>query len=110
MHCFCCGGEISDARKVKIRRMRDFGPWIGGPEAAAYMSYVEESTYRWGVVCHDCYYTLDNESGGATIAEQFFTIAGSSRGDKARTLTEAQYRKWQRREAAKLGVDLEDEH
>jgi hypothetical protein len=35
MHCFCCEGEMSDARKIKIRRLRDFGP-LGAPDSASY--------------------------------------------------------------------------
>jgi hypothetical protein len=109
MNCFCCGGEMPDARKVKIRRWRDLDPAVIKPGSAAYMSYTEEMTFRWAVVCAGCYSTLDNAYGVARIAGQSFNISGSSRAGKARTLTEEQYREWQRREAKKLGVDLQDD-
>ena len=50
-----------------------------------------------------CYLTLDNSSGAADISGQFFTLAGASRGDRARTIGVEQYLRWQRDEAEKLG-------
>jgi hypothetical protein len=102
MNCFCCGREILIARKVKIRRWCDYEAWRGGPESAAYKAYEEEMTYRWGVVCPGCYLTLDNSSGAADIAGQFFNLAGASRGDRARTIGVQQYLQWQRSEAERL--------
>ena len=105
MKCFCCGRDVSVGRKAKVRRPTPYDPDRGGPESAAYQSYQEQATYRWAVVCPACYLQLDSFDGTATIDGQFFTMAGESRRDKAVTLTEKTYRAWQRREAAKLGLD-----
>jgi hypothetical protein len=48
---------------------------------------------------------LDGDDEAAWIGGQFYTMAGTSRGDKARTLTQEQYRAWQWKEVAKLGID-----
>jgi hypothetical protein len=109
MRCYCCNHELTSARKVKLRPLPDFDPSRGGPDSATYMAYREETTYRWAVICHACYSTLDNYRGDAEIARRMFTMAGASRGDKATTIDEAKYRKFQKQEAAKLGLDLEDE-
>ncbi len=107
MWCYCCNREMTSARKVKLRPWRDnWGP--GGPDSAAYKSYEEEMTYRWGVICQACYSTLDNEAGLAEVAGKLFNLAGASRGDKAATIDEAKYKVFRRKEAAKLGLDLED--
>src|SRR6266540_3811576 len=108
MQCFCCRREVNLVRKAKVRHAPGYDPARGGPESAAYQSYVEELTYRWAVVCPGCYARLDSPSGTATIAGKFFTMAGQSRGGRAATMTEEKYRAWQRREAAKLGVDLDE--
>ena len=108
MICYCCGRELSSARKVKLRPWLDgWGP--GGPDSAAYKSFVEEMTYRWAVICQACYSILDNYSGRAEVSGRLFNLAGASRGDKARTIDEAKYRKFRRREADKLGLTLDDE-
>src|SRR5690348_11334767 len=98
MLCFCCGNDVQIGRKAKVRRWVDFHPSCGGPDSAAYKSYCEAMTYRWSVVCPRCYAALDGETGGAVIGGHFYTMSCSSCCDKARTLTEAQYRTWQRRE------------
>jgi hypothetical protein len=111
MQRYCCDTETATGRKVKIR------PWLngwgsGGPDSAAYMSFQEEMTYRWSVICQGCYCcysTLDNESGRAEVAGKLFNLAGASRFDRATTVSEAQYRKFRRREAEKLGLTLDDE-
>ncbi len=108
MTCYCCGREMTSARKVKLRPWRDdWGP--GGPDSAAYKSIVEEMTFRWAVICQACYSTLDNYSGRAEVSGRLFNLAGASRGDKAATIDEAKYRKFRRREAEKLGISLDDE-
>jgi hypothetical protein len=88
MNCFCCGRQVAIARKVKIRRWLEFEEWQGGPQSAAYKAYLRETTYRWGTVCPGCYLALDNETGAADIGGACFTIAGSSRRDRARTIRE----------------------
>jgi hypothetical protein len=107
--CYCCGAEIAVGRKVKLRPWRDFDPASGGPDSAAYMTYKEEMTYRWAFVCEDCYAKLDSPDGRAEIHGRDFTMAGQSRGGKATVKTDAEYRAFQRREAKKLGLDLEEE-
>ncbi len=107
MRCYRCDREMTSARKVKLRPWRD-GWGDGGPDSAAYKSFVEDMTYRWGVICQACYSTLDNEAGLAEVAGKLFNLAGASRGDKAATIDEAKYKVFQRKEAAKLGLDLED--
>lgn len=109
MQCYCCGAEIALARKVKLRATRDYDPENGGPGSAAYQSYQEEMTFRWSVVCQTCYSTLDNQAGVAEISGTEYNIAGQSRGDKAATIDEAKYRGFQRTEAEKLGLTLDDE-
>lgn len=109
MRCFCCDRELASARKAKVRHLFDPGPVGDGKESAAYMAFLEETAYRWRVVCQACYTAMDNSPlGDASIGGRWFTMAGISRGDKATTINEAKYQAWQRREAAKLGLDLED--
>ena len=105
MECFCCDQEMTVARKVKIRRWCRF-PAADGPLSAAYEVYQEQMTYRWSVICGDCYRILDSYYGAAAIRGQTFSLSGTSRSDRARSINEEQYQKWQRREAAKLGVEI----
>jgi len=113
MQCYCCEAPIKLAKKVKIRRVRELSPEaIADPAKAvasgAYTAYREEMTYRWAVICLACYRILDNEVGmGEVPGRGIFGLAGASRVDKARVMNEAQYRAFQRKEAAKLGIDLE---
>ncbi len=109
MQCYCCQREIASARKVKLRPWRGDEEDIGGPYSAAYKSYREDMTYRWAVICQACYSTLDNYSGLAEVGGKLFNIAGASRCDKASTIDEKKYRAFLRKEATKLGLDLEDE-
>jgi hypothetical protein len=109
MICFCCGTEMQVARKVKSRRLPDLDiKSIDISNVADRIVYKELGMYRWGVVCGKRYWLLDKESdcGDATIAGEFFTLAGASRHDKARRIGETDYWKWQQKEAKKLGVDL----
>jgi hypothetical protein len=106
MRCYCCDAEVSLARKVKLRPWREFDARLGGPNSAAYQSYVEEMTYRWAVVCHPCYRLLDNEAGLAKVSSRNFNLAGSSRCDKATVINEERYQSWQRVEASKLGLEI----
>jgi hypothetical protein len=106
MHCYCCGIDIRLGRKVKLRPWREYDPDQGGLDSAAYLSYVEEMTYRWAFICHACYRTLDNDIGLAEVSGRLFNIAGASRRDKAAVVDEAKYRAFQQREAQKLGLDL----
>jgi hypothetical protein len=93
------------ARKVKLRAWRpDFAP--AGPDSAAYLSYREDTTDRWAVVCQACYGCLDNAIGLGVIGDRGFNLAGASRGDKAAVINEAKYQAFQQREARKLGLDL----
>ena len=64
-------------------------------------------TYRWAVVCQACYSTLDNATGLAEVGGKPFNIAGASRGDSAARIDEATCRAFRRKEAAKLGYDLQ---
>ena len=112
MECFCCRRDVPITRKVRVRRSVTYDPGgpgpvpeHRGPGSAAYTAYQEEMTFRWAVVCPACYLTLDNVSGLADIGGQVFNLAGSSRDDQARTMTEARYREWQRKEAEQLGMD-----
>jgi hypothetical protein len=104
MKCFCCDREVGVARKVKIRRLTECPAPAGvaPKQDPAYLSYMEQTAYRWGVVCPACYLCLDNEVGGQIIAGESFTIAAVSRYDRARCITEKGYRRWQGREADKL--------
>jgi hypothetical protein len=102
VQCYCCGCDVAMARKVKLRVPRDYDPSLGGPNSAAYQSYMEETTYRWAVICQACYSTLDNAIGLADIAGKPFNLAAASRGDKAATVNEEEYRKFQHKEAKKL--------
>ena len=106
MRCYCCDKETSVARKVMLRPWREIDPSLGGPESAAYLSYKEEMTFRWAFICHTCYRTLDNEMGVAEVGSRCFNLAGASRGDKAAVVDETKYQAFQRREAAKMGLDI----
>ena len=65
-------------------------------------------TYRWAFICHACYRMLDNEIGVADIpGHGKFNLAGKSRGDKATIVDEAKYESFQRKEAERMGLDLE---
>jgi hypothetical protein len=108
MQCFCCERELASARRVKIRRWVEFDPLTGGPQSAAYLSYKEQMTYRWAEVCQGCYSTLDNYFGLNDVAGQRFSLDGNSRGDRARTIDEEEYRKIQRRAARRLGLDPDE--
>ena len=79
MRCNCCDREMTSARKVKLRVMRDYDERLGGPDSPAYKSYEEEMAYRWVVICLACYSTLDNEAGLAEVAGKLFNLAGASR-------------------------------
>lgn len=97
---------MSLARKVKLRPWREYHSEAGGPETAAYVSFREEMTFRWAVICQVCYRILDNDMGLGEIGCRRFNLAGASRGDRAVMLADAKYLAFQRREAAKLGLDL----
>ncbi len=105
MTCFCCNQIVDVAKKVKIRRLITFDPSRGGPDSPEYMAYVEECTYRWGVVCIPCYRNLDSPDGTYLVEEKVFNIAFSSRHDKAPSISKDKYEQWQRKEASKLGLD-----
>ncbi len=104
IQCYCCATEMARAREVKLRVWHNGNPtW--SPNSAAYLSYKEDMTYRWAVVCQACFQRLDNESGVAEIGGRLFNLAGASRGDKAAVLNEAKYQAFQRRQAAQWGLD-----
>jgi hypothetical protein len=106
MRCFCCDRDTPLVRKVDIRTFVELDPDnLPSPDSAAYHSYVEQVTYRWGFICLPCYRQLDNELGAAQIGANTFTIAGRSRGNKAPVFDQAKYEKFQRREAGDLGID-----
>jgi hypothetical protein len=104
MRCYCCDKEIALARKVKLRPFRTYHPQQGAFDSTAYDSYREDMTYRWAFICQPCYATLDNQTGLAEVGGHWFNLAGASRGDKAATVDEAKYQKFQRREAEKMGL------
>lgn len=106
MQCYCCDSKISIGRKVKLRPWREYHPSQGGPNSAAYRSYVEDMTYRWAVICMRCYGLLDNEQGLAHAGEDVFTIAAQSRFDRATVVDEKKWQAFQKQEATKLGLDL----
>jgi len=106
MHCYTCGQEIQFARKVKLRPWREYDPVQGGPDSLAYQSYRENMTYRWAFICHACYRLLDNKAGLAEIPEHgIFNLAGASRTDRAAIVDEAKYRRFQAREAERMGLE-----
>jgi hypothetical protein len=107
MRCYCCEQEIVLARKVKLRPVRDYDPSQGGPDSVAYQSYCEDMTFRWAFICKACYCKLDNEIGVAEIpGHGEFNLGGASRGDKAATVDEAKYQRFQRKEAERMGLEL----
>jgi hypothetical protein len=109
MQCFCCDRELTSARKAKVRQLFDNGPVVDGKDSAAYKAYREATAYRWRVVCQACFSTLDNYAGNDWIDGRWFSMESVSRSDKATTIDEIRYRAWQRREAAKPGIELEDD-
>jgi hypothetical protein len=86
-----------------LRPWLDKMPLADGP---AYTQYREEMTFRWAVICHTCYRTLDNDCGRAEVAGRLFNLAGRSRGDRAAIVDESKYQAFQRQQAARLGIDL----
>ena len=108
VRCYCCDREMTSAPEGAAAPSRD-GWGNGGPDSPAYKAYLEEITFRWTVVCQACYSTLDNAAGLAEIAGKPYNIAGASRIDKAATIDEAKYREFRRKEAAKLGLDLDED-
>jgi len=92
MQCYACDSKISKARKVKLRVVKNFDPRLGGPDSAAFISYKEDTTFRCGV---------------EAIGFNSFNLAGVSRSGKATVIDEAKYIEFQRREAMKLGIDLQ---
>jgi hypothetical protein len=108
MRCWCCDSEVDLVRQVKLRPWREFEPDLElGPDDPAYAFYVKEMTYRWAVICQDCYFQLDNEDGLAPIGLRLFNLAGASRRDRARVLDEGKYQAFQRRQAARMGLQVE---
>jgi hypothetical protein len=65
-----------------------------------------EFNYRWTLICPTCYGRLDSNGGGERFNGMFFTLAGRSRSNKARTFTRAKYEAYQQQQARKLGVPL----
>ncbi len=108
MRCWCCDSEIRLARKVKVRPWREYEPQGNlHADLAAYAFYEKEMTYRWAVICPSCYAQLDNHMGLAAIGRRCFNLAGVSRGDRAPLLDEAKYQAFQRRQAARMGLQLD---
>jgi hypothetical protein len=104
MQCYCCATEMALARKVKLRIWRNVNPtWR--PQSAAYLSYKEDMTYRWAIVCPECYSQLDHETGIADLGGRFFMSCSSCDG-RAPVLDEAKYQAFQRRQAAQLGLEI----
>jgi hypothetical protein len=103
--CFCCDGDISLARKVKLRPRLDLQPDAhGNIDPAAYAFYEKEMTYRWAFICLDCYARLNNESGLALAGGKLFNLAGCSRYGRAPVVDEEKYQAFQRRAAARMGL------
>jgi hypothetical protein len=106
MACFCCGRHIAVGRKVKIRPWLSFDPAFG-PDSAEYAAHEAQMTFRWQVICPGCYHTLESaRCACARIAGQTFNMSLTSGLDRAATINQEKYEKWQYREALKrLGVD-----
>ncbi len=111
MQCYCCQASTALGRKVKLRRWRDAPEGFAADPSKAVASgaaeaYREEMTYRWSVVCLECYRTLDNEMGLAEIPGRGrFNIASVSRQDKAAVVDDEKWQKFQRQQAKKLGLE-----
>ena len=111
MDCFCCRQVVPMGRKAKVR------PWVEfddtpppPPGTAVHTHYLEQTTYRWALVCQPCYAALDNGTGWAVIdggpdfGGRAFTMAGRSRVGQAAVMDQAEYDRWQQHEASKLGL------
>ena len=59
------------------------------------------------VICEECYCAIDNRFGVEAIGFNSFNLAGVSRLGKGTIIDEAKYVQFQRREAIKLGIDLQ---
>jgi hypothetical protein len=89
-----------------LRPFRDFDPIKCVPGSAAYQSYREDMTFRWAFICNACYRKLDNLVGVAEIpGHGVFNLAGVSRRDRATTVDEPRYQRFQRREAERMGLE-----
>ncbi len=85
--------------------MAEYDPRRGGPNSAAYHSYLQETAFRWCFLCLACYARLDNELGLAEVGGRVLRLAGTSRAGKAAVVDEAKYEAFQRRQAAALGIE-----
>jgi hypothetical protein len=92
------------ARKVKLRVIPQIDGPPGEPDSAAYLSYVEQMTYRWAFICQACYTLMDNDVGAADMRGRLFNIASRSRLDRAPSVDQVGYDAFQSIEAAKLGL------
>ena len=80
---------------------------MGGPDSATFISYKEDTTFRWAVICEECYCAIDNRFGVEAIGFNNFNLAGVSRAGKATIIDEAKYVEFQRREVMMLEIDLQ---
>ena len=89
-----------------MRVVKKFDPRLGGPDSAAFISY-KGGYYLPLYRCEECYCCIDNHCGVEAIGFNSFNLAGVSRSGKGTIIDEAKYVQFQRREAIKLGIDLQ---
>jgi hypothetical protein len=72
----------------------------------AWHAYIENTTFRWAVVCLACYGHLDHETGCAEIGSHPYNLTGAFWCGKAAVVDEAKYQVFLRKVAAKLGIEF----
>jgi hypothetical protein len=80
---------------------------VRSPESPAYHAYRENSIFRPAFVCPPCYAELDNPDGLGEIGGRVYNVTGRCRGGRAPLYDGDQYRAYQRREAARLGLRID---
>lgn len=115
MKCFCCDSDHPLLYHVKLRGDVQIpgggGPGnpapFTGPNDPAYQAYTNNGTYRSAFICPKCYTTLDNDYGVTEIGNRTYGIAGASRGQRAALYDEKKYAAFQKRQAAKMGIQID---
>jgi len=79
-------------------------------DASRQLQYIENMRFRRASICNDCYQFLDNYLGCGVIAgpeARCFGLASSSRRGRAAAYDYTQWRRFQRKLASEMGIELE---
>jgi hypothetical protein len=109
MKCYCCDDEVDQAYHVKLRGDVSAAPAgrFPSPTDPAYLTYCKQATFRSAFVCARCYAILDSDDGTGAIGGRAYGISGRSRCGQAALYNETKYRAFQRRQAGRMGMELD---